>query len=495
VTGRPTRPPGLHPLLVLTHRKECTFRAEGSVDMPKLTMESLIHPKKEEGKMAQEMKKQWTVMVYLAGDNNLDSAGVVDLKEMKKVGSTKEINVIVQFDREGKDMATNRYYIQKGGALAKDKVASLGETNMGDPGVLRDFIKWGIAHYPARHYLLVVWNHGNGWDDENVYRVARNSLKLNIRRRGDVVLPISGAGDSVSIRRIRAIGGKKFRRALFSTSITKAVTTRGIAYDDNAQDFLDNIEMKRVLSSTKRLLKAKVDILGMDACMMNMAEVGYQLRDSVSLMVGSEEVEPGDGWPYDRILAKLAKKPAMTPNELAVTIVNEYISSYPANAGVTQSACDLAKSGLLAGAVDQLAKALNSNLPDATVRGTIVECRLQAQAYDTPDYVDLYDFCDLLDAKSGVTEIKAACNTVKKAIQADGFVIKSSYKGKAVEHSKGLSIYFPQGKLSMLYGTLDFAKKTAWKTFLQGYMSSMRRPGRGCVAIGNKTIPNGCEES
>ena len=28
-------------------------------------------------------KKSWTVMVYLAGDNNLDGAGVVDLNEMK----------------------------------------------------------------------------------------------------------------------------------------------------------------------------------------------------------------------------------------------------------------------------------------------------------------------------------------------------------------------------------------------------------------------------
>jgi len=254
---------------------------------------------------------------------------------------------------------------------------------------------------------------------------------------------------------------------------------RGIAYDDNAQDFLDNMEMKRILSSMKKQLKGKIDILGMDACMMNMAEVGYQLRNSVSLMVGSEEVEPGDGWPYDRVLAKLAKKPAMTPNELAVTIVNEYIASYSANAGVTQSACALAKSGMLAGAVDQLAKALNNHLPEVAVRGTIVECRLKTQAYDTPDYVDLYDFCDLLDAKSGLAAIKAACNAVKMAIQADGFVIKSGYKGKRVKYSNGLSVYFPQGKISTLYGNLDFAKKTAWKQFLQGYMSYTRRPERG----------------
>ena len=427
--------------------------------------------------MPKVTEKEWTVMVYLAGDNNLDSAGAIDLKEMKKVGSTEQINVIAQFDREGKGIATNRYYIRKGGTLAKDVVGSLGETNMGNPRVLEDFIKWGIKNYPAEHYLVVVWNHGNGWNDENVYRVARNMMKLNIKRRGEVVLPAKGAPkDSVSIRRIRAIGGKKFRHALFHTSIMKAITIRGIAYDDDAQDFLDNIEMKRLLASTKKILKRKIDILGMDACMMSMAEVVYQLRDSVSLTVGSEEVEPGDGWPYDRILAKLAKKPAMTPNELATTIVNEYVASYPANSGVTQSACDLSKAGLLASAVDQLADVLNSHLSDAAVRATVIECRLQTQAYDTPDYIDLYDFCNLLESKTGFDDIRAACSAVKNMIQRDGVVIRSGYKGKNVKHSNGLSIYFPQKSLSSLYGTLDFTKKTSWGKFLERCISYTRRP-------------------
>ncbi len=427
--------------------------------------------------MPKVTEKEWTVMVYLAGDNNLDSAGVVDLKEMKKVGSTEQINVIAQFDREGKDIATNRYYIRKGGTLAKDVVGNLGETNMGNPRVLEDFIKWGIKNYPAEHYLVVVWNHGNGWNDENVYRVARNMMKLNIKRRGEVVLPAKGAQkDSVSIRRIRAIGGKKFRHALFHTSIMKAITTRGIAYDDDAQDFLDNIEMKRLLASTKKILKRKIDILGMDACMMSMAEVVYQLRDSVSLTVGSEEVEPGDGWPYNRILARLTKKPTMMPSELATTIVNEYLASYPANAGVTQSACDLSKAGLLASAVDQLADVLNSHLSDAAVRAKIVECRLQTQAYDTPDYIDLYDFCDLLESKTGFDDIRAACSAVENMIQRDGVVIRSGYKGKNVKHSNGLSIYFPQKSLSSLYATLDFTKKTSWGKFLERCISYTRRP-------------------
>jgi len=427
--------------------------------------------------MPKTTEKQWTIMVYLAGDNNLDSAGVNDLQEMKKVGSTDQINVIAQFDRQGRGMATKRYYIRRGGTLAKDVVGSLGETNMGDPRILEDFIKWGNKNYPAKHYLLVVWNHGNGWDDENVYRVARNMLRLNISRRGQVVLPAKGAAkDSVSIRRIRAIGGKKFRRALFNTSIMKAVKIRGIAYDDDAQDFLDNIEMKRLLASTKKILKRKIDILGMDACLMSMAEVAYQLRDSVSLTVGSEEVEPGDGWPYDRILSKLIKKPTMKPNELATIIVNEYIASYPANAGVTQSACDLSKSGVLANTVNQLADTLSSHLADGVAQATIVVCRLQTQSYESPDYVDLYDFCDLLEGKSESDDIRAACSAVKNAIQRDGVIIRSGYKGKKVEHSNGLSIYFPEKKISSLYATLDFTKKTSWGKFLQKYISHTRRP-------------------
>ena len=57
--------------------------------------------------------KKWTVMVYLAGDNNLDENGVDDLKEMKKVGTTPDINVIAQFDRVGAWLQTTRYCLMK----------------------------------------------------------------------------------------------------------------------------------------------------------------------------------------------------------------------------------------------------------------------------------------------------------------------------------------------------------------------------------------------
>src|SRR4029079_13719707 len=112
-----------------------------------------------------EKEKQWTIMVYLAGDNNLDGAGVTDLEEMKKVGSTDQVNILAQFDRSGANVATKRYYIRKGGTTAKDVVGNLGETNIGDPKVLENFVQWGIKTYPAKRYMLVLWNHGAGWDD------------------------------------------------------------------------------------------------------------------------------------------------------------------------------------------------------------------------------------------------------------------------------------------------------------------------------------------
>jgi len=434
--------------------------------------------------MATAAEKQWTMMVYLAGDNNLDSAGVADLQEMKKVGSTDQVNAIAQFDRRGSTQATKRYYLRKGGTLDKDAVASLGETNTGDPKVLENFIQWGIKNYPAQHYLVVVWNHGAGWDDEDIYRTAQHTLKLNLQRRGATVAPARGtAQGAVSIRQVRAVASKRFRRALFSSSIEKAVgasgKNRAIAFDDSAKDFLDNLEMKRVLLSVKKTLGRKLDILGMDACLMSMAEVGYQLRDSVMLTVGSEEVEPGDGWPYDRILAALSKKPNMPPQELASTIVTQYIASYAANAGVTQAACDLSKSSALAKTVDGLAQALKNHLTDGTVKTAILQARNQVQSYDVPDYIDLYDFCELVKGHCAQAEVQSACQSMMDVIHTGNFVVSSGYKGATMQHSHGLSIYFPQPQkgISPLYATLDFTKQTSWDEFLQAYMSSTRRPG------------------
>ena len=141
---------------------------------------------------------------------------------------------------------------------------------------------------------------------------------------------------------------KRGRRSLFGSTVSTLLTSRAIAFDDQAKDFLDNIELKRVLAEIRRTLGRKIDILGFDACLMSMVEVAYQIRDTVALTCGSEEEEPDDGWPYDSILKALAAKPSMAPRALADLVVKQYLASYKPNEGVTFSATDLAAIGPLA---------------------------------------------------------------------------------------------------------------------------------------------------
>jgi hypothetical protein len=341
-----------------------------------------------------------------------------------------------------------------------------------------------MKNYPAKKFLVVLWNHGAGWDDEDIYRTARRDMGMGIRRRGMIVTPSSnGPEKTVSVRRVRTVASKPTRRALFSTTIAAAIrpgdTQRAIAFDDTSKDFLDNIEMKKVLLAVTKDLGRKIDILGMDACLMSMAEVAYQVRNSVDVTVGSEEVEPGDGWPYDTIVKELVGSPEMTPQELAVLIVEKYLASYGADSDVTQAACDLGKCEALAGAMDKLAKVLIPGFSDPIIRGAIFESRDQVQDYDVEDYVDLYNFCDLLAGKAPDGAVRTACQNVLDAVRKPGFVLDSGYKGSKMQHSYGVSVYFPRKDISLLYATLDLTKDIAWERFLKKYSEETRQPDRG----------------
>jgi hypothetical protein len=399
----------------------------------------------------QAQMKPWTFMVYMAGDNNLEPDGVKDLKEMKKVGSTNDVNVIAQFDR-ATGHACKRYYLRKGGQASADAVATVGKVNTGDPKNLMDFIKWGVKTYPAKRYILVLWNHGQGWDDTDIYANERH-------------------------RRLRRLASGRIRHAFFHTPVRRTLKkavgdseARAILLDDNAKDFLDNQEMKKVLADTKKLLKRKLDVLGMDACLMSMAEVGCQISDSAAFTVGSEETEPLEGWPYDTILAELAKNPAMTAQDLGSLIVNKYIASYPRDA-VTHSACDLSKAEVLASTVAHLASALKAGLTDAATRQHILTARTQVQTYDVKDNIDLADFCALLAKAASGSEIAKRCQDIIQAVQS--YVVTNGYKGASMKNSHGVAIYFPTGEVSPLYAGLDFSKETGWDAFLKAYLAAI----------------------
>jgi hypothetical protein len=429
----------------------------------------------------------WTILVYLAGDNNLDAAGSVDLAEMKKVGSSAEVNIVAQFDRAGARGTTKRYYLRKATTLASDIVEDLGETNMGDPAVLRGFLQWGVKRYPAQHYMAVLWNHGSGMDDSNLYApggdyfggdpppVIRKRTRMlakptaRARKRGEPKRAVSFAQAKSAFRRAD--------RALFDTAVKKMVRYRAIAFDDEAKDFIDNIELKRVLAEVRKTLGRPLDIVGFDACLMSMLEVEAQIQETALYSVGSQEEEPGDGWPYDRILKQLAAKPATAPEKLARLVVQEYAASYRAGDGVTLSAVDLAATDKVSHAVDALAKVLVKHLRDGAAANLIGTVRAKVQEYSAPydDYVDLVDLCNGLRHVVADAALSHACSEVKTAVAA--MVLASEFRGEAVERSNGLSIYFPKKKVSKLYATLDFGKQNAWAEFIDRYTKDVGRRG------------------
>src|SRR5262245_8198240 len=203
-------------------------------------------------KASSRTRKAWTLAVYMAGDNDLDSNAYDDLTEMKKVGSTANIHVVAQVDSDSAGNNTTRYALTKGprSSLKNDAVQELGNQNTGDPKSLIAFIQWVASNYPAQRYVLVLWNHGEGWDDTDIYAGTR-ARALRVPRR------------------------RVLQRAFFRTSVRKAgramggrdSLVRAILLDDNSKDFLDNVEMKKVMKAAVAKLGGPVALLGMDACL------------------------------------------------------------------------------------------------------------------------------------------------------------------------------------------------------------------------------------
>ena len=89
----------------------------------------------------------------------------------------------------------------------------------------------------------------------------------------------------------------------------------------------------------------QVNLLGFDACLMGMTEIGYQLRDHSQVMVASEETIPYDGYPYDQFLDDLVADPSMSAATLGGYMVDAYGVYYGSSGECTLSSIDLSQMG------------------------------------------------------------------------------------------------------------------------------------------------------
>ncbi|HEX2064166.1 MAG TPA: clostripain-related cysteine peptidase [Acidimicrobiales bacterium] len=413
------------------------------------------------------MARKWTFMVYMAGYNDLSPFASKDLEEMRTVGSTEDVTVAV-FLKQLSEKSAYRVIVGKDGSGEDQE--RLGAADSGSPQTLLDFVRWATEKAPADKYALVVWNHGSGWQPDDL---------------DDLYAQVRGArgGTGVTPRELGVRSNQQIARSLFDTTVKEVLALsnsgeRAIASDDGTGHSLDTIELTRVLERAHAELGQPFELLGMDACLMSNLEVAYEAKDHVKFVVGSEELEPGDGWPYHRILASLAADPDMDGGALGGSIVQHYIESYRDRRDqwpVTQCAVTTEGLGAFADAFDRLASTLQAQVNDEVAAAKVMRAQSRSARF-AGELVDLKTFCDNLSAASGDDTINEAARGVVDALAPGTYVVAESHLGPTVEGCGGVTAYFPPPTepVSRFYGDLRFARERTWDDFLVGYGRALR---------------------
>lgn len=362
----------------------------------------------------------WTFLVYMAADNNLEPAALLDLVQMTEASNTQ---FVVLVDRAvgysdsdlfglGNFTDSAVLHIQDGSV---NVVGTPGELNMGDPNVLSDFINLGLASYSSEKNALVVWDHGGSW--------------------------------------------------------------KGAAWDDSAVDPADpqesdHLTVPELASGIRSGLRAansidRFDLIGFDACLMATYEVADALANYGDVLVSSEEVEPGHGWDWSAVSSPSR---GSTDLQMADAILKGFADEAAKNDQtiVTLSAIDLRKMDVLTASLTELASALKTSGSGSI--GRVGYGRNQSLSFGknpdpSLDYfsVDLGAFATELENVKGMSAAAAALH------DAIHDVVLRHVAGPVTADATGVAAYFPPAErfYSLDYDTVGLAP--AWNNVLAAY--------------------------
>jgi len=357
---------------------------------------------------------KYTYISYVCADNNLGYYGNLDVNEME-LGfndSVTDVHIISLLDLLSGDAVA--YYISHDtdlNTLTSTILTGIGlpsEANMGDPNTLITFVNFCMTNYPAENYVLDLWNHGSGWE---------------------------------------------------------------ICFDETSgDDALTMAELRTALATINTTTGNTIDVLMMDACLMGLYEVAYELRDYASILVASEDAILAAGFPYDTVIADLCADPTQNITEFAATVVDLFHASQPPYFASCLAAINLSLVNNIYPNFATLAQNLYGYL-NYGIKNELYNARLASETFYDTDFIDLYDFAQ--NTKNEATNLTIRQNAQDLMSNISVAIINEKHFNNPGAY--GLSIYFP--RILAAYNTnyethFSLSNDSMWDEFLTKYYST-----------------------
>jgi len=368
----------------------------------------------------------WTILYYASADNDRAAYVWDDLNEMEAAGATDQVQVVAQVDWPDDGPAGTaegaRYLIQSDAdpnRLLSSPVATLGETNLGDPAALADFLTWAIASYPANRYALVLGDFGGGWQG-----------------------------------------------CCLDTAVGQPDTS----------DHLSLPDLDQALAAAQgQTGRVRLEVIAFAASLMSQIDILQAIQPYAAYAVASPGLVPGSGWDFQPVLAQLNADPLIDGRQFSGDLVSAFVNTQRQLQGdefVTMVAVDLSRAPQLAAAVDGLAAALSAD--PGLYTAIAADARRGAPTYGSAALTDADRIAavDLLTAAAIIAEVsppgeaQAAALAVTAAL-TDAVVAYDH--GQGVPGGRGVALYWPSGPATLDPLYAQISRLPNWAAYLSAF--------------------------
>lgn len=415
------------------------------------------------------IEKDLTIIVYLAGVNNLGYFLRKNLNQLAEIGSHRYCNIVVQLDvlLPGNKKVTKRYFVEKNKlVILNQNDPATQSMDSGDPNSLISLCNYCVENYRARQYMLVLSNHATGIIDIGQMRAVNPSQLFTFNPTTNLI--------------------ELNRNLPFLEFITSPENQRGICFDDITGHYLTNRQLDMALKTIcTKIIKNKFECIIFDACLQQMYEIGALLKPYAKIMLGSQEVILAPGLDYEDVLKPFENKKIATV-DFVRHIVASYENTYKKiTHDYTFSALDLTMMQFLENNVNATALLLTEGIRQQNkfIKEAIKTSRhkLLCTHFEEPSYIDLHHFySNLLNNLSRLNlhtnqyddHFKSLVSKISQSVRDGLAILKravlANVAGKNIAQAKGLSIYFPE------YGQKhpSYSYSNAWSQFLDHYLHS-----------------------